>query len=122
MFYRGKQIASLPGIGARGRATTLKQHKPRAHQPAGVEAARARIEKLARDIGSHVHDFAAMVMGRNPNPEFGFRSCYGVLGLEKGHGRERLDSACRACPPICGSRTAGEPFPSSTVISPGSTC
>ena len=54
-----------------------------------------QIEERARNIGPHVHDFVAMIMGRNPNPEFGFRSCYGVLRLEKGHGAERLDSACR---------------------------
>ena len=44
-FYRGRQIASHPGIGARGRATTLEQHKPKAHQRAGVEAARARARR-----------------------------------------------------------------------------
>ena len=34
-------------------------------------------------------------MERNPNPEFGFRSCYGVLRLAGGHEPERLDAACR---------------------------
>ena len=34
-------------------------------------------------------------MGRNSNPEIGFRSRCSVLRLEKGHGPERLDGACR---------------------------
>ena len=43
----------------------------------------------------HVHAFVTAVMERNPNPEFGFRSCYGVLRLAGGHEPERLDAACR---------------------------
>ena len=34
-------------------------------------------------------------MERNPNPEFGFRSCYGVLRLANGHEPARFDAACR---------------------------
>ena len=94
VFYRGKQIASHLKSD-NGRASTLEEHKPKAHQRAGVEATRAQLEKRARDIGAHVHAFVTMIMERNPNPEFGFRSCYGVLRLAKGHGPERLDNACR---------------------------
>ena len=95
VFHGGKQIASHLRSDAKGRATTLKEHQPEAHQRAGVESTRARIEGRARDIGPHVHAFVIAVMGRNPNPEFGFRSCYGVLRLAGSHGPERLDNACR---------------------------
>ena len=95
VFHRGRQIASHLRSDARGRATTLKEHQPQTHQRAGVEDTRARLEKRALDIGPHVHAFVTAIMERNPNPEFGFRSCYGVLRLANGHEPERFDAVCR---------------------------
>ena len=95
VFHRGRQIASHLRSQAKGRATTLKEHQPQAHQRAGVEGSRDRLERDARDIGPHVHAFVVAVMERNRNPEFGFRSCYGVLRLANGHEPERFDAACR---------------------------
>ena len=95
VFHRGRQIAGHLRSQAKGRATTLREHQPRAHQRAGVEDTRTRLEQKARDIGPHVHAFVTAIIERNPNPEFGFRSCYGVLRLAGGHEPERLDAACR---------------------------
>ena len=95
VFHRGRQIASHLRSQARGRATTLREHQPQAHQRAGVEDTRVRLEDKARDLGPHVHAFVTAVMERNPNPEFGFRSCYGVLRLANGHEPARFDAACR---------------------------
>ena len=95
VFHRGRQIASHLRSQARGRATTVKEHRPLAHQRAGIEDTRARLEDSARDIGPNVHAFVVAVMDRNPNPEFGFRSCYGVLRLANGHEPDRFDAACR---------------------------
>ena len=38
VFLRGRHIASHIRSDARGRATTVEEHKPEAHQRAGVEA------------------------------------------------------------------------------------
>ena len=95
VFHRGRQIASHLRSNDKGRATTVKEHRPVAHQRAGVEDTRVRLEQRAQDIGPHVHAFVAAVMERNPNPEFGFRSCYGVLRLASGHEPDRFDDACR---------------------------
>ena len=95
VFHRGCQIASHMCSRARGRATTIKEHRPLAHQRAGVEDTRASLEKRARDIGPHVHAFVTAVMKRHNNPEFGFRSTYGVLRLAKVHKPDRFDDACR---------------------------
>ncbi len=43
------------------------------------------LEKNARDIGPHTLALVVAIMDRNPNPEFDFRSCYGVLRLANGH-------------------------------------
>ena len=55
-------------------------------------------------MGPHVHAFAIAVMGRNSNPEFGFRSRCGALRLAGSHGAERLDNA-RRHPPGPGTGT-----------------
>ena len=95
VFHRGRQIASHLRSSARGRATTLKEHQPRTHQRAGVEDTRARLEHNAGTIGPHVRALVVAIMERNSNPEFGFRSCYGVLRLAGGHEPDRFDAACR---------------------------
>ncbi|MDE0174443.1 MAG: hypothetical protein OYH76_24855 [Defluviicoccus sp.] len=58
-------------------------------------ATRARLEQRARDLGPHVHAFVAALMARQNNPEYGFRSCYGVLRLASNHPPDRFDNACR---------------------------
>ena len=95
VFHRGRHVASHIRSNARGRSTTVEEHKPEAHQRAGIEATRAQLEKNARDIGPHVHAFVVALMKRQNNPEFGFRSCYGVLRLARRHEPERFDDACR---------------------------
>ncbi|MYA40926.1 MAG: IS21 family transposase [Gemmatimonadetes bacterium] len=95
VFHRGSQIASHMRSRARGRATTIREHRPLAHQRAGVEDTRASLEKRARDIGPHVLGFVTALMKRQSNPEFGFRATYGVLRLAKVHEPDRFDDACR---------------------------
>ena len=104
VFRRGELIASHLRCGSGARAVTLKEHRPKAHQRAGADETRARLENEAREIGPNVHAFVAGILGRSPNPEFGFRSCFGVLRLAKSHGPARLDGACR-CALDLGSRT-----------------
>ena len=55
VFHRGRQIASHLRSNAKGRATTVEEHRPLAHRRAGVEQTRARLEQRARDLGPHVH-------------------------------------------------------------------
>ncbi|MYJ71490.1 MAG: IS21 family transposase [Rhodospirillaceae bacterium] len=95
VFHRGRQIASHLRSSRKGRATTLKEHQPPKHRRAGVEDTRARLERDARNIGPHALALVIAIMDRNPNPEFGFRSCYGVLRLANGHEPDRFDGACR---------------------------
>ena len=95
LSYPARQIASHLRSEAKGRATTIKEHRPQAHQRAGVDETRARLEDKAQDLGPHVHSLITAVMDRNTNPEFGFRSCYGILRLANGHETARFDAACR---------------------------
>ena len=94
VFLRGRKIAGHLR-GDTGGVTTIKEHRPLNHQRAGIEETRERLEDQAREIGPHVHAFITAVMKRTNNPELGFRSCYGVLRLARGHDPERFDGACR---------------------------
>jgi transposase len=49
----------------------------------------------AEAAGPSVAAFCEAVMAARPHPEQGFRTCFGVLSLEKTYGRARLDAACQ---------------------------
>ena len=49
----------------------------------------------AEAAGPSVAAFCEAVMAARPHPEQGFRTCFGILSLEKTYGRARLDAACR---------------------------
>ncbi len=49
----------------------------------------------AEKVGPSVAAFCQAAMAARPHPEQGFRTCLGVLALEKGYGAARLDAACR---------------------------
>lgn len=48
----------------------------------------------AEKIGPSGAAFCQTVMEARPHPEQGFRTCLGVLALEKTYGAARLDAAC----------------------------
>lgn len=45
-------------------------------------------------MGSDAAALVDVILRSRPHPEQGFRSCIGILGLEKRYGAERLDAAC----------------------------
>jgi transposase len=53
-----------------------------------------RIRREAAAIGDDVVMLIDLILRSRPHPEQGFRSCIGILRLEKRYGAERLDAAC----------------------------
>jgi transposase len=54
-------------------------------------------ERIRREAVAFGDDAAALmdlILRSRPHPEQGFRSCIGILRLEKRYGAERLDAAC----------------------------
>ena len=43
----------------------------------------------------HVASLVERILKDRPHPEMGYRSCLGILRLEKRYGASRLDAACR---------------------------
>ena len=79
--------------GRRGHVT-VPEHMPSAHRrhaawtPARMMAAADRIGPAAAALFSEI-------MTDRPHPEQGFRTCLGILALEKTYGQDRIEAACQ---------------------------
>ena len=61
-------------------------------------------------------------MERNPNPEFGFRSCYGVLRLTNDQEPDRFDDACRYAMEFGSASCRGHKAAHGFMLHEGSAC
>jgi len=48
----------------------------------------------AKTIGANTALLVEKLLAERKHPEHGYRSCLGIIRLEKKYGRERLDAAC----------------------------
>jgi len=55
----------------------------------------ARLLAAAEKIGPSTVALCETIMRTKPHPEQGFRSCLGILRMEKTYGAQRLEAACR---------------------------
>ena len=94
IFHRGKRIASHVRSYENGRYTTIVEHMPAAHR-AHLEWTPTRLINWAGTVGSHVKALVEAILETRRHPEQGYRSCLGILRLEKRYGGSRLDAACR---------------------------
>ena len=79
--------------GSRGRHTTLAAHMPSSHR----RHAGWTIDRIKRDaaaIGPDTAMLTALILESRPHPEQGFRSCLGILRLQRHYGPKRLEAAC----------------------------
>ena len=67
---------------------------PKAHR-AHLEWTPGRFLNWANEIGENCREVVKHLLWTRPHPEMGYRSCLGLLGLEKRYGAERLEAACR---------------------------
>lgn len=93
VICRGKRVASHRKSEHRGRHTTCKDHMPKSHQR-HLEWNPSRLIRWAATVGGSCSKMVETIMGTRRHPEQGFRSCLGILRLEKAHSRERLEAAC----------------------------
>lgn len=93
VFLRGRRIAMHARSREIGRHTTVAEHMPSSHR-AHAEWTPTRILGWAEKMGPATHELCAAILGERRHPEQGFRSCLGILRLEKRYGRDRLEAAC----------------------------
>lgn len=66
---------------------------PKAHR-AQLEWTPTRLIHWGRSVGIHVETMIRRILESRPHPEMSYRSCLGILRLEKRYGGDRLEAAC----------------------------
>jgi transposase len=93
VFHRGKRVASH----RRGRPlaghSTNPEHMPASHR-AHAGWSPSRLISWGGKMGPHTQLMVESILRDRPHPEMGYRSCLGILRLEKTYGAERLEAAC----------------------------
>jgi transposase len=90
IFHRGKLVAAHLRSLRRHRPSTLPEHMPSSHRRYR-DWTHERIQCEAAAIGDYTAALIGLILRSRPHPEQGFRSCIGILGLQKRYGAERLD-------------------------------
>jgi len=93
VFHRGTRIASHARSGVKHRHTTISEHMPSAHRRYAFWTP-ARLLAAAEKIGPSTVALCEAIMRTKPHPEQGFRSCLGILRMEKTYGARRIEAAC----------------------------
>jgi hypothetical protein len=74
--------------------TTLKEHMPPSHQ-SHLEWTPSRIVTWATKIGPQTAQLVHKIIESRTYPEQAYRSCLGILRLEKHYPKERLEKAAQ---------------------------
>jgi transposase len=93
-FHKGERVASHAKSPGRRCHITIPDHMPSAHRR-HASWTPARISAVAQKIGPATTALTQAIMADRPHPEQGFRTCLGILALEKTYGQARLEAACQ---------------------------
>ena len=93
IFSRGRRITSHIRSFLRGSHTTKPDHMPKSHRK-HLEWTPTRFIRWGGKIGPETAKLVEAILTERTHPEQGYRSCLGILRLEKRYGPERLEAAC----------------------------
>src|SRR5258705_11371834 len=85
ILSKGNRIASNPRSKVPHHHTTITEHMPSAHRRY-AEWTPAKMMSIAAKIGPSTIALFEAIMKAKPHPEQGFRSCLGIIRLEKSYG------------------------------------
>jgi transposase len=94
ILHRGVRVTSHVRSYEPGKATTLTEHMPKAHQRY-VGRTPSRLLEEAQQTGPYTGQLVAAILAAKPHPEMGYRSCLGILRLAKTYPAERMEAAAR---------------------------
>jgi len=94
VFYKYNRIAVHKRIKSPYSYTTVKDHMASAHRFM-TEWTPQRFINWGADIDDAVKEFIIQVLEKKQHPEQSYKSCMGVLSMERKVGRERLVNACK---------------------------
>ena len=96
ILHRGVRVASHVRSWEPAKASTLSEHRPKAHQKY-VDRTPSRLIEDAQQIGPLTGQLVEAILAAKRHPEQGYRSCLGILRLAKTYPAERVESAARRC-------------------------
>ena len=94
VLHRGMRVTSHARSYETGRATTLTEHMPKAHQKYLGRTPSSLIEDATR-IGPSTGQLVEAILAAKRHPEMGYRSCLGILRLAKTYPPERMEAAAQ---------------------------
>jgi transposase len=94
IYYQRLRQASHLRSQAMGRYTTQRDHLPPGHQQVS-DWSPERFLRWSAEIGPQTRQLIAAVLESRQHPQQAYRSCLGILGLEKRYTPQRLEAACR---------------------------
>jgi transposase len=94
VLHRGVRVASHVRSYLPGKATTLTEHMPKAHQKY-VGRTPSRLIEDAQQTGPYTGQLVEAILAAKRHPEMGYRSCLGILRLAKTYPAERMEAAAR---------------------------
>ena len=92
VFQKGERVVCQVRSFIPYRHTTLTEHMPPAHQKY-LEWTPSRIISWAEKIGPQTAELVQKIIQSRTHPEQAYRSCLGILRLEKHYPKERLEKA-----------------------------
>jgi transposase len=94
IFHRGLRVASHARSPVPHVATTVNDHRPKAHQR-HLEWTPSRLVDWAKTTGPATAELFDRIIASKPHPEQGYRSCLGILRLSKQYTNQRVEAAAR---------------------------
>ena len=93
IFYKGNRVATHARSYAKGKFTTIPEHRPESHKHY-YEWTPSRMINWAAQTGPETAALVGGILASRPHPEQGYRSCFGLMSLGKKFTPERLEAAC----------------------------
>ena len=94
IYYKYNRIAIHKRVKSSYHYSTTKEHLASTHKFL-TEWTPERFIKWAASIDKHVEMLISHILQKKQHPEQAYKSCMGVLSLEKKVGKERLINACK---------------------------
>lgn len=103
IFHEGRRVASHPRARGEIQHVTVPEHMSSAHR-AHAQWTPSRLVQWARKTGPATALLVETILKDRPHPEQGYRTCLGIIRLEKRYSPERLEKASQRAL-ACGGRS-----------------
>jgi len=94
VFYKGQRQASHVRSYVKYKYTTSSEHMPEAHRKY-LEWTPTRIIQWAEKTGAYTREVVKTILESKKHPQQAYRSCLGILRLEKYYPKQRIENASR---------------------------